>query len=590
MSSLSFAQYYNERLVAENFEYSNLYFNSYYLNPYGLAGFKEMAAGFIADPFLSLKINPANLPEPGSKDVLFYLDFRGDWADAEYTDGLAVPTFDLRVASPYYYGVDRRWNSVSKTEPEPIVAFGIILRPLSEITNRLYLSGSYEYLRKNENFNDFPYNIYYYNFYYDAFGVRALGVEGMPVIDRYGGVDEMTNSGHLFSLFAGFDISDDIKAGIGMNGVFHSREGEFSNSYRDQYSSSGVGDWVSKQSTERNQDYQHLDFTAGIKYLLTKTLSLGLKAGMLNGKAEQSYSTLNYYFSKNNKPDTSTTWYYYFFDGTTEQTWNLDGTTTYFGFDFQKSIQKDKWFSGYYQFSSSGLDLSTSSMVTDTNQNSSRWQYTTDWYLYKNFGAARDYRSGIGDRDIKSHEGVLNLRWNLSDKTTLSAGIFFRSVKTIVTSREPAKVYRVSENRSYNSNNYNYYSYMKLIEDKTLVWDYQSEFTTLQIPVLITHLFDEKWEMLYGIARVSNAWNIEETTTAYFAKRETVTQDTSKLETNFGERYESPDKKITEDFIKFLVQFKLSITKDLNARVMFEPSFDPYIRFAQWWLAFEAKF
>ncbi|NUN08340.1 MAG: hypothetical protein HUU54_04110 [Ignavibacteriaceae bacterium] len=587
-SVVTFGQYYNERTTAENFEYSNIHFKSYYLNPYGLAGFKEIAAGFISDPFLKLKINPANLPEMEESDLLFYLDFRGDWTEADYYDGYAVPTFSERIAYPYYTP-DRRWNSLSRTEPEPIVSLGFISRPISEITDKFYLGGSYEYLRKNESYNEFPYGIYYYNYYYDALGYRTGSEYSSPSVYRYLGADELTNNGHFFSLFAGLEISDDIKIGVGMNGVVHTRDGKYANTYRDEYSSTGEGDWSSAQSVGREQKYDHLDFTAGVKYKLTKTLSLGFKAGMLNGTADQSYEAYNYYYSQNNKPDTSSTWYYYFSDGSTSQTWTLDGKTTYIGFDFQKSFRGGKELHGYYKYSYSGLDLNTFSSINDTNRSSSRSQYISDWYMYKGHSAARDNRTGRGERNIKSHEGVLNFRWNLTGRSSLSAGVYYNMVSTTVDTREPVKAYRVSDytNSSSGGSNSNYF--LKLIEDKTLVWNYTSEYTTLQIPVIFCTQLGERWEMLIGVARISNAWNIEESTSAYFTKRERTDADTSKIETDFSEKYLYPDKKLTEDLARFMMQFKMNITGDLSARVMFEPSFDPYIRVAQWWLAFEAR-
>jgi hypothetical protein len=47
-------------------------------------------------------------------------------------------------------------------------------------------------------------------------------------------------SGTFFSFFTCYEFSDELKAGIGLNGVIHSKEGEYSNSYNGEYGSSDI--------------------------------------------------------------------------------------------------------------------------------------------------------------------------------------------------------------------------------------------------------------------------------------------------------------------------------------------------------------
>ena len=48
------AQYYGERTTDQNFEESSLYFQSHYLNPFGIESFKSVSPGLIDNPFLNL--------------------------------------------------------------------------------------------------------------------------------------------------------------------------------------------------------------------------------------------------------------------------------------------------------------------------------------------------------------------------------------------------------------------------------------------------------------------------------------------------------------------------------------------------------
>src|SRR3990172_12717568 len=91
--NILFAQYYGERTTEQNFEQSQLYFNSYFLNPFGIYNFKDVAAGLIDDYFLNLQVNPANVPVlEKDKDIYLYLDFRGDRTEAPVVENYIMPS------------------------------------------------------------------------------------------------------------------------------------------------------------------------------------------------------------------------------------------------------------------------------------------------------------------------------------------------------------------------------------------------------------------------------------------------------------------------------------------------------------------
>ena len=581
-------QYFQERSTEQNFEQSELYFSSHYLNPFGLSGFKEISAGLIDNPFLNLRLNPANLPQFKDKNFLLYLDFRGDRTEASYLDDYYVHPF-------YYVGIprtpiDRRWVTITRAEPEPIASFGILINPISGITNNFFLGGTYQFIRRNENFYDMPYGIYMFNYYYDSFGIRTTGEENIPIVDRFSGKDEMTNEGHLFSLFTGYQLFENLSVGLGFNGVIHSREGEHLNSYQDEYGSTNNWRWNSYQSQAREQKYDHLDFNIGVKYNPIEHLSLGVKGGYLKGDADQNYSSAFKHLSQNNIPGSSPTWHYSLSDASTIQNWNQDGNTKYLGVDLKHVFKDETVVRAYYFYNTTEVDLKNNSEILDTSFYSNRWTYDTTWYFYTGYSATIDRRTGMGIRSKKTHEAMISAKFKLTERSTLTTGFYFRSLSTKVNSTEPAFVYRISShNSSSYTGSYSFNYFQKLIEDKTLVWDYTSDITTVKIPVILNFKLSDNWDMDIGIVRVADAWNIEDVTTAYFKKRERTDIDSTRIETNFGERYKLPNQKISEDYLKFFSSFDVKLSDKFNTRVMIEPEFSPFVRVAQWWIAFEVK-
>src|SRR5665811_1862027 len=91
-------QYFNERSTEQNFEQSELYFKSHYLNTFGLFNFKKIAAGFFNDPFLNLYLNPASFPDLGDDEVILYIDFRGDRTEVPIVNNYIVPLYYSDIA------------------------------------------------------------------------------------------------------------------------------------------------------------------------------------------------------------------------------------------------------------------------------------------------------------------------------------------------------------------------------------------------------------------------------------------------------------------------------------------------------------
>lgn len=583
-----YPQYFGERTTEQNFEQSELYFKSHYLNTFGLFNFKKIAAGFFNDPFLNLYINPASIPDLGDDELMLYVDFRGDRTEVPIINNYIVPLYYTDLAYRPYF--DPRWFMTTRSEPEPIFSLGILNYPLKDVTKNFFIGGTYQLINRQEKFYSIPYGIYYPNYYYDALGIRAEGLSSIPITDRYTGKDELSTVGHLFSAFAGYKINDKLSAGISLNGVIHSRDGGYANTYQDEFGQQDDYDNSSSNSQSREQNYDHLDLSFGVLYNLTEKFSFGIKFGYLNGNADQSYTSSNSYFYQYKKPNVTDEWNYSINDYQNKQQWNQDGNSKYIGFNFTRYVDDKKEISGYYRFTNSDIDLTNSTNILDTSFYTSRYynSYDTAYYSYNGRSFMSDIRNGTGKRKVYMHEALLNFLWKLTEKTNVRAGIYYNSTNTQVNSSEPVTASRKSEyNQVYKNNSYNYL--YELFENKLLAWEYDAQNWSLQIPIVFNFGLNDNWTIIFGLNRILNGWEIDDRTTAYFTKRQKNENGQVTVETNFGERYTQPTEKIMEDFTKIMAGLNVNISKSFKINLLLDPEFDNEFRLAQWWLSFTAK-
>lgn len=586
--NISFGQYYGERTTEQNFEHSELYFKSYYLNTFGLYNFKKVALGLFDDNFLNLHINPGIAPDLNEKEFLFYIDFRGDRTEVPIVNNYVVPVYYSDIL--YRPWIDPRWFAVSRTEPEPIFSVGILTYPLKELTNNFFIGGTYQLINREEKFYSVPYGIYYPNYYYDALGVRAEGLVNVPIVDCYAGKDELSTTGHLFSMFTGYRVSSDLSVGVSLNGVIHSRDGMYLNQHKDEYGVQDNYDNSSFNSQSRKQDYDHLDLSAGVMYYPSEKIGLGAKLGYLKGKASQTYSSSNGYYYQYNKPNVTDEWNYSISSYNNIQRWDHEGRSKYFSFNFIRTIDDKKQFSGYYRYTNSNIDLNNSTNILDTSFYTSRYYNSWDTAYYSYFGKSNtsDVRNGTGVRKLYEHEAMLRFLWKLNEKADVRIGLYYNFTNSKVNSSEPVTALRESEyDYNYKNNSYNYL--YRIFEDKLLDWEYESTNWSLQIPIVFNFMLNENFELLLGLNRILNGWEIEDRTTAYFTKREKNDNGQITVETNFGERYTQPSEKITEDYAKIMLGMNVNLSKVLQIRLLLDPEFKDAFKLAQWWLGFTAK-
>ncbi|NWF89616.1 MAG: hypothetical protein HXY50_09160 [Ignavibacteriaceae bacterium] len=583
-----FPQYYGERTTEQNFEQSDLYFKSHYLNTFGIYNFKKIAVGFIDDPFLNLYLNPASFPDLSDDELLLYIDFRGDRTEVSIVNNYVVPLYYTDIAYRPY--IDRRWFAVTRAEPEPIFSIGILNYPLKDITKNFFIGGTYQLINREEKFYSVPYGIYYPNYYYDALGVRAEGLSSVPITDRYAGKDELSTAAHLFSAFSGYKFNDEVSLGLSLNGVVHSRDGEYANNYKDEFGTQQDYDYASSYGQVRNQDYDHLDFSAGVIYSPSEKLKLGAKIGYLAGNAEQNYSSSSKYFYQYKKPDVTDEWNYSLSEYQNHQQWSQDGNSKYFSLNFTRYPGNNTEISGYYRYTNSNIDLTNSTNILDTSFYTSRYysSWDTAYNSYNGRSFTSDKRVGTGKRKINMHEAMLSFLWKLTDKINVRTGVYYNYSNSTLNSSEPVTSVRKSDyHYNYKTSAYNYV--YELLEIKTLEWEYEADNWTLQIPIVFNFTLNDHLEFMLGLNRILNGWEITDRTTAYFTKRERNNNGEITVENNFGERYTQPAEKITEDFAKVMMGLNVKLTKALKINLLLDPEFDDEFKLAQWWLGFTAR-
>ena len=584
-----FAQYWGERVTEKSFESSDLYFNSYFLNTFGLYQFRDVAVGLLDDPFLRLQINPALFPDKSETKTYLYLDFRGDRTEAQVINyNIYPPYYDYASSYAPIRPIDPRWYAVTRSEPEPVFSFGILTHPWGE---RLFLGATYQMLFRQESYYQTPTWIYNTRYGYDAAGSKLVANEAdIPIVDRYAGSDEMLTSGQLLAGYVGYRLHESIQLGLHINSVFHDREGQYAHLHADQYSSSGDGNWFNTYSSERNQNYDHVDVGAGISYQFNEKIRAGIKAGRLQGDVKQTYllSDSSIYFYDYNTPSN---WSRSYRVALTSQNWKHEGDSRYGTLHLDYDISTKSVLSFFYHYRSNAIDLRSVSDIRDTSYYAGEWTYTSGYSKYESQYAFYDNRTASGKNDLTKQEAMVSVRWQETERVTVFFGFYIQDYESAIATEEPV----IARNRSdyfheyRDQNNDNEYRYLyDLYENKKLLWDYKAERRGIQIPVLLNYQINSAWDIMLGINRLWSHWKISDQTTALFTRRTKNENGTIKDEQNFGERYTQPEQKFTDNQTAFVAGMGVQLTPRFKINILVDPQNEPEWRIAQWWLSFRA--
>lgn len=589
---LLFGQYYSERVTEKSFETSDLFFNSYYLNTFGIYNFRNVSAGLFDDPFLRLYINPASLPEDSTIKTEVYLDFRGDRTEADIVQYYYYPPYyyDSYSSVRYMPPIDSRWYSITRTEPEPVFSLGILTHPFSE---KLLIGTTYQMLYRQEPYYQQPTSIYNSQYGRSAYGdALVANASDIPIVDRYSGSDEMLTSAQLFGCFLGYKLTPKLNIGLNMNTVIHKREGQYANLNNDQYSTNDDRDWFSTNSVSRNSDYNHVDVSAGFGYKINEQTSAGIKLGLLDGEANQKYikyDSSHYHY--NTDPNN---WSRSLRAGGTDQDWNHAGTSKYGTINLDYKFENNEA-SLYYSYRKGDINLKTTSIIQDTSYYAGEWISSYAHSEYESYSSLSDIRHSTGKNKQTRNEAMLSIRWRETNNVTVYAGFYIIDVEFNIENSEPviaqnqSSYYRYYDYTDPNDEDHEYTSYRSKYENKILHWNYTSKQQSVQIPVVLDFHLNDSWNVILGVNRIWEHWDINDQTLAVFTNRTENRNGDIDSETNFGERYIQPNEKFTDNMTEFMAGLSINITPKLKVNILVEPDSEPNWRVSQWWLAFRAS-
>lgn len=574
------------QLVNEsNFEDSEVYFTGYYLNPFGLSSFKDIALGKINDPYLRMVINPALIPNLGDKTFSFYFDLRGDRTPSEeYNYYPPVPLMfgSSYLPTPVYN------HSINRYEPQPLLSAGFIFNPSDFLNKNFYAAATYQIIRRDGSNYGSDYPVMYMNESVPAPGAGQTSIPVFPEYYGYYGSEDIFTEAHMFSLHSGYRLSDKFSLGVGANIVNYEKTNNQINSDDYGYFQEVPG-YISNNVREKISDYSHFDFNGGINYSLSMSSSIGLKAGYLFGDISQiNYNERIYdysYYYNSSERDTNIGY------SLIDQNWTRDGKSFYTGLNFDHKIDDVKGVTAYYIFTKSNIDLSSSSSIMDTSFYSYRWYDSFPDNEYEYFGRSflSEEKNSTGTKETIKHEVSVTFKWDFSPSASLITGIFYKNKNDKINSKEPIELKMNSYYRERNYENADSENYFETYEKGDLTWNSEVSFWTMQVPVFFRVVFDEYLGMLIGINKVLNTWKISEDVTKFVDYR--YKNENGIIEEKRGqiEKFRQPVRKITDDDTKVVLGFEINFSESLRNRIMFEPEFDPELRIAQWWLSFSAN-
>ncbi len=568
------AQYYNERVMDQNFENRSFHWNSYYLNTTAIGNFAKVSQGLIDDPYLNLSLNPA-WRSADSLSPEFILSFRGA-REKEYGDeGYIIPMREYYDDRTAIYPVPQ-YIQVQTTEPEPIFIAGARL-PLFK--NSVQLTAAYQYTYHESPYYTMPYYIYYGYYGYNAFDERVNDMAQYPETQRSAGSDELFTEAQAGLVYLNTRLTERLTVGFGANFIAHTKDGNYGNLYR--YNDPGTNEYSYFQQSEeeRADEYNHIDLQAGAMLALSPEWSAGARLGQLTAEIGQTINRLDTSF---NSSEYTNYEYDHHRSAIDLQNWQRDGFNRYGNFQLIRKLPNGARFvwdiSGGWQ----EADLKTSGSIADSAWYYSRNNYdTTGWHEGESVSSLRDSRQGSGKQKRDYRASRLNLQWPVSEHSKISVGLHLRWEKTSSRSTEPVQNLRLYHSE-YDDDEYLY----DLREIKTIYWDKSEKYRLFSIPVLLEHRFGEVWTLCLGVNRIVEYWDIEEENTAAFElRRETYGTDVNERK-NFSEVYTMPAQRISENRTDLMAGIKVNITPALRVELIADPEVGSDFFMNQWWLNF----
>ncbi len=575
------AQQSSNLVLEKQFESTDLYFQRYFLNTFGMYNLEKVAPAFFEDRFSRLKLNPAPLLNDSLHKTEVYLDFRSN-REYEFPQQFVRPLDPFReriaLANPSY---DLRWYRITRSEPEPVVSFGL----QHWLTKRFQLTTTYQLIYKNEPFYQQPVYFYQPNLYYDNFDNRMLpsGVDA-PIYYFEHQNDQVLTRAHLFAMYFGFKLSPHLALGMGGNFVQHKRN--FDHTIISQQNNQN------DQSTlldlyQRNFKYHHQDWFAGLKWRLNRKWQMGIQAGRLGGRATQTHLRQD------------TTYYQYsngFYHFNSQQNTNLthDGSRNYLTATFQFSPNSSNRLLGFVNVARLNYNIDDRALFT--NNSLSEYHYQTNAFQYtqtQSLSTLYESRKGKGELKETLIEGMATVIARQNTRSRIHIGLYYSYLTGEKNITEPVVYNSQSQTQTQTTdqNDIRSLSIRKMSEDKILYWNYNYTKQTIQLPVYWWHRLGDQLAIFVIINKYWTAWEVKEKTEAYYLKQETVIDDKTEIKENFVMRYDvNPSKNYTDDETDLALGFELPIFKNVTIRYLLNPDLVPDMHISQWWLSLMARF
>jgi hypothetical protein len=588
----SFGQYYGERVLEKSFEQTEFFFTPTQLIPYGIGGFRPVAASFFQDPLSRLAVNPAFFSIDTAKDHYAYLDFRSVSDIRSQSSGYYAPMYDYLVTRDMAYMPYPRYYFDTRKELQPVFSGAYLTRLLPALLPRFYAGVTYQAVFQDDKYYAIPQDIYRSVVGYDYAGART-SAENLPIVDRYKGNDDIHHLAHMVSLFSAYEITPNLQVGVKLGRTTFKRDGSFGsqNLWDGYYNPSYKSIWGNLES--REQQYRDWDLSAGVHYRFGQRDELGFLFGRLWGNADQGLGRTDTSFYGNGAVGVGTNWSYYMRSGLTSQSWNHDGRTTYGGVQLTRALSPALTLSLQYGFHSQSVDIGLTSAISDTSFNSYRYQQTdTLVSRSQGFSMLSDIRSGGGTKTGSAHRLFASLQWQTGDRATVSFGAQLELQTSETTTDEGVVALRRSQYSSSYGTAYNYDSFDQTIEHKHLLWTFTTDVTTLQIPVVFQWRATDWLDALVGVTRTMSSWEINDVTLAVIDMRDRQSSGGNEHKENFGERYTMPRERVSDVRTSALVGLTARPSSFFNIRLLVTPNVvDDYegshIQDLRWWLAFQ---
>lgn len=581
-------QYLDTQVLQKSFERTDFFFRPGWMNPYGLGSFGRSAAGFLRDPLVELQLGPSRAGADTAAAELVYLDFRStterrspDRVYPLYAAELDAARMVDYYPYPVYYREARRLA-------EPVIAAAAFLRPLPTALPALSVGLTYEAMVDDQDYYRIPQDVYRSVPGADFTGERVADAT-MPITDIYGAENAMHTSGHFPALYAVLGLDGGWRIGVRAAFAIFDRSGS-AGSLLDQTRTTTEWSSLNRHLEERDQRYVHRDLSFGLERTFGQTTA-GVSVGYLDGEARQHLARGDSSFYAWGAVPTEPgegNWSRYWSGGATSSRWREDGGTTHGGVFVRHTSPEGRVVTATWRVERQSVDLAVASALRDSSNSVGRSGNNQDRWANDHSSRLLDVRSGSGERTGTAHRASLAFEWPLRPGSRLTIGAVLDVDRTTTATSEDVEAYRsLSWRYEYNGNVDRRSE--RVVEDKTMEWDFRARRSAIRIPVLFTHQFTPVIGMLVGITREMAEWRIEDETLARIASRTTTINGQTEVRTNFGERYREPVEQRTDVNTDVLLGVTVTPADRFDVRLLLMPSWqdDGYgasVRQYRWWL------